>query len=391
VLQVFGAAIERPDLVEAEIIDILENQDLAEKYNAFSVPQTVYDDKLTSLGLRPEESFVEELLSLREAPEMATAPEPGETVECDVLILGAGPAGLTAGIYAARSGLASVVVDKGSVGGQLAVTPVVENYPGFTRIAGKALVDMMVSQALNYVKLSQNEPLQYIARADSRFEVATSRRKYLARGLILATGASHRRINIPGDQRFYGRGVSYCATCDGYIYKNKKVVMVGGGNSAVTEALYLDSLGAKVTIVHRRDRLRCEKRLEESLEARHIPVLWDSEVRAVLGEQRVEAVTIENIKEGRTWREPVDGVFISIGYEPANSPAKMLGLKLDQEGYVVVDDHQRTSMPLVMAAGDLTGGIKQIATAIGQGAVAALTTFHDLEERRGEEDKPQPK
>jgi len=380
VLQAFGAAIERPDLIEVEVIDIVENQDLAERYGAFSVPQTVFDDQLTTLGLEPEEAFVEELVSLTEVREAAPGPEPGATLECDLAILGGGPAGLTTAIYAARSGLTTVVVDKGNLGGQVAVTPVVENYPGFSRVAGKALVDMMVNQAMSYVHIFQNEPLQHIARLpDGRFEVATSRRKYYARGLVLATGASYRRLSVPGEQRFYGHGVSYCATCDGYIFRGKKVIMVGGGNSAVTEALYLDSLGAKVTLVHRRGRLRAEKRLQEGLEARKIPVLWNCELRAVLGEERVEAAQIEDTKEKRTWRESVDGVFISIGYVPANEPAKMLGARLDQDGYIVVDDEQRTSLPLVYAAGDVTGGIKQITTAVGQGAVAALSAFHDLE------------
>jgi len=381
VLQAFGAAIQRADLIEVEVIDILENQDLAERYNAFSVPQTIFDDKLTTLGLEPEDVFIEELMNLTEAKEVP-AEEPGGSTECDLLILGAGPAGLTAAIYAARSGLNAVVVDKGTIGGQVAITPVVENYPGFTRVAGKALVDMMTNQALTYAKVHQNEPLQYIAQAeDGRFEVATSRRKYLARALILATGAAHRHLSVPGEQRFYGHGVSYCATCDGYVFRNKKVIMVGGGNSAVTEALYLDSLGAKVTLVHRRDKLRAEQRLQDGLAARKIPILWNTELRAVVGEDHVEAALLENVAEKRTWREPVDGVFISIGYAPANEPAKMLGIELDAEGYVVVDHEQRTSMPLVLAAGDLIGGIKQITTAVGQGAVAALTVFHDLEQR----------
>jgi thioredoxin reductase (NADPH) len=387
VLQAFGAAIERADLIEVEVIDILENQDLAEQYGAYSVPQTMFDDKLTTMGLEPEEAFIEELLSLQEAKEIV-AVAPGEAIECALLILGGGPAGLTAAIYAARSGLTSVVVDKGSLGGQVAATPVVENYPGFNRVAGKALVDMMANQAIHYAKIYQNEPLQSLVRTgDGRFEALTSRRKYVARALILATGAAHRRLEVPGDQRFYGRGVSYCATCDGYIYRNKKVIMVGGGNSAVTEALYLDTLGAKVTLVHRRGRLRAEKRLQESLKAHKIPVLWNCELRSIVGEERVEAAMIENVKEGRTWREPLDGVFISIGYVPANEAAKMLGLRLDEEGYIIVDEEQRTSLPLVFAAGDVTGGIKQIATAVGQGAVAALTAFHDLERAQSSQPK----
>jgi len=388
VLQAFGAAIIRPDLIEAEAVDILENQDLAEKYNAYSVPQTLYNDKLQTMGLEPEAAFIEELMNLAEVSLEAEAPiSPGEAevTERDLVILGGGPAGLTAAIYAARSGLDAVVVEKGNLGGQVAETPVVENYPGFTRVAGRALVDMMVNQASQYAKIFQNEtPVELHApQEDSgRFEVVTNKHRFLARALLLTTGASYRRLDVPGEQRFYGRGVSYCATCDGYIFKGKKVIMIGGGNSAVTEALYLDNVGAKVTLVHRRGELRAEKRLQDALEDRKVPILWNTELREVRGKDHVTGALLADNVSHRMWEEPVDGVFISIGYVPQNEAAKQLGAVMDNEGYVKVDHEQRTSVPGLYAAGDVTGGIKQITTAVGQGAVAALSIFHDLEGKK---------
>jgi thioredoxin reductase (NADPH) len=189
-------------------------------------------------------------------------------------------------------------------------------------------------------------------------------------------------MDVPGEQRFYGRGVSYCATCDGYLFKGKKVIMVGGGNSAVTEALYLDNVGAKVTLVHRRGELRAEKRLQEALEDRKIPIIWNTELREVRGKDHVTGALLADSVTHRMWEEPLDGVFISIGYVPQNEAARQLGAALDEEGYVRVDSEQRTSVPGLYAAGDVIGGIKQITTAVGQGAVAALSVFHYLEGRK---------
>lgn len=194
----------------------------------------------------------------------------------------------------------------------------------------------------------------------------------------MATGAKHRKLGVPREERLYGRGVSYCATCDGYFFKGKKVIMVGGGSSAVTEALYLDSLGVSVTLVHRRDKLRAEIRLQESLSSRKIPVLWNLEVRQILGDKIVTGVRVENTKTGKIEKMPVDGIFISIGYQPVNELAKKMGMELDIAGYIKADRQQKTSIPRIYAAGDITGGVKQIVTAVGQEAVAAMTAFEDL-------------
>ncbi len=370
-----SAAIDRKNIISAEIVETFENQDLAQKYNITSVPQTIIDGKEVAIGLQSEDKFIAGLLGL--SLEEVRVKEAKEAIETDVVIIGAGPAGLTAAIYAVRSGLKSVVLEKAGIGGQVTITPIVENYPGFTRIAGKVLMEMIAQHAMKYTFIHQGEEVIEI-RPNHPFEIVTTRGRYLAKAVILATGATHRRLNVPGEQRLYGRGVSYCTTCDGYFYKGKRVIMVGGGNSAVTEALHLDSIGARVTLVHRRDSLRAEKRLQESLFSRKVPILWNSQIKEILGEEVVSAVKIESIKEGAVKEYPIEGVFISIGYEPSNLLAKKMGLELDKNGYIKVDRHQRTSIPGIYAAGDITGGVKQIVTAVGEGATAALAVFEGL-------------
>lgn len=373
-----ASALERPDLITAEIVEASENEDLAGKYGVSSVPHTVINGKTVSLGVDTQDAFIDKVLTLQE-PAAGLPPliREGEEVHVDIVIVGAGPGGLTAAIYGERSGLKCVVLEKGVVGGQVALTPVVENYPGLTRVAGKSLVDLMAQHARQYAHIHQGEEVLEI-KPDEQIKVSTNRGKYICRAVILATGAKHRKLGVPGEERLYGRGVSYCATCDGYFYKGKKVIMVGGGNSAVTEALYLDSLGVGVTLVHRKDKLRAELRLQESLFSRKIPVSWNSGVDEILGDKTVTGVRIEDTKTGKTEEMPVDGVFISIGYEPVNELAKKTGVELDEAGYVKADRRQRTNVPRIYAVGDITGGVKQIVTAVGQGAVAAMTAFEDL-------------
>jgi thioredoxin reductase (NADPH) len=373
-----ASALERPDLITAEIVEASENEDMAIKYGVSSVPHTVINGKTVSLGVDTQDAFIGKILTLQE-PAAGLPPliREGEEVHVDIVIVGAGPGGLTAAIYGERSGLKCVVLEKGVVGGQVALTPVVENYPGLTRVAGKSLVDLMAQHASQYTHIHQGEEVLEI-KPNGQIIVSTNRGRYICRAVILATGAKHRKLGVPGEERLYGRGVSYCATCDGYFYKGKKVIMVGGGNSAVTEALYLDSLGVSVTLVHRKDKLRAESRLQESLFNRKIPVLRNSEVREILGDKIVTGVRIENTKAGKAEEMPVDGAFISIGYEPVNELAKKTGVELDEAGYVKADRRQRTNVPRIYAAGDITGGVKQIVTAVGQGAVAAMTAFEDL-------------
>lgn len=371
------AAVELPDLVSLEIIDIQARPDIAEQYAAYSVPVAYANEILIGQGAQSEEVFSLSLQKLE--PQTIFIPDSdAEVVEADLVIVGGGPAGLTAAIYADRSGLSTAVVEADALGGQVATTPIVENYPGFTSVGGKTLVDIMVSHALQYCQIYQGERVLDIQRADERFEVQTSRRRFVAKTILLATGASHRHLGVPGEQRFSGRGVSYCSTCDGPLFKGKKVIMVGGGNSAVTEALHLHHMGVDVTLVHRRDKLRAQEFLGKHLAEAGIPVLWNHEVRKILGEARVESVELEDNRSGKTTEMPVDGVFIAIGYEPSVELAKKIGVDLNEDGYIRRDAKHRTNIPGIYSAGDVEGGYKQIVTATGMGAEAAMAIFEDL-------------
>lgn len=373
-----SAAIAKRDLVRTEIIEIYENRDISEKLGIISVPQTMVNGVLTAPGYVPEEFFIDSLITLK-LPEIRETAVPEGPIEADLIIIGAGPAGLTAAIYAGRAGLRTIVIEKENIGGQVTLTPVVENYPGYTKIAGKALIDMMAQQASRYSEIHLSEDIKEIKRVDDRFRIKTGWAEYIAKGIIIATGAKSKKLNIPGEERLSGKGVSYCAACDGYFFKDgKRVFVVGGGNTAVTEALYLHGLGSNVSLIHRRNRLRAEKSLQDSLFKAGIPVLWNSELKEIMGDKFVIGIRVEDKESGIIKEMPADGVFIAIGYEPNNDIAKKLGLELDEEGYIKVDARQRTSMPLVYAAGDITGGVKQIVVAVGQGSIAALTAFEDI-------------
>jgi thioredoxin reductase (NADPH) len=372
----FRAAVARPDLVSLEIIDILANPDLADQYAAQGVPQTFANEKLIGVGAQPEELFVASLVAL-EQQRIFIPESDAEEITCDLVIVGGGPAGLTAGIYAARSGLQAVVIEKGMLGGQIATTPMVENYPGFTQVGGKTLVDIMVTHALEYVNIFPGEEVQEIVPGDV-FTVTTNRRRYKSLAILLATGAGNKHLGAPGEERLAGRGISYCSTCDGPLFQGKKVLMVGGGDSAVTEALHLRNIGVEVTIVHRRGNLRAQERLLATLRQSGIQVLLNTEVAEIFGEAKVETVQLKNNLTGEESTLPVDGVFVAIGFTPAVDLARNLGAELTQDGYIKKDERHRTTVPGVYSAGDVEGGFKQIVTAAGQGAEAALAIFEDL-------------
>ena len=370
------AAIENPEMISVELIDIQCSPELADQYAAHSVPQTFVNDMLIAMGAQPEELFASSVDKL-EQQTIFIPDSDAELVELDVLIVGGGPAGLTAGIYAARSGLTTAIVEKGALGGQVATTPVVENYPGFTSVGGKTLVDIMVSHALEYVQIFQGEEVVEI-ETGFPIKVTTTRRRFETKTLLLATGATYKHLGIPGEDRLSGRGVSYCSTCDGPLFKGKKVIMVGGGNSAVTEALHLHNIGVNVTLVHRRDTLRAQEFLRKQLTENNIPVIWNTEVKEILGQERVQAVKLLNSKTGETNTMETDGVFIAIGYEPSVGLARKMGVEVNEDGYIKQDGRHRTNIPGVYSAGDVEGGYKQIVTAAGQGSEAAIVIFEDL-------------
>ncbi len=296
----------------------------------------------------------------------------------DVIILGAGPAGLAAGIYARRAGLEAAILEKGVPGGQVLTSPSIENYPGFPEIPGMKLMDLMAEQAKRYVEIKEGEEVVRI-RSGEKFDLWTaSGGRYTAKAIILATGSSHRKLEVPGEEQLNGKGVSYCATCDGFFFKGKDVIVVGGGNTALTDALYLHSIGSKVTIVHRRDSFRADKHLQETIKGHRIPVLWSTVVEEVLGKDTVSSVKLRNVKTGAAEQRVINAVFVAVGEIPSSQLASELGLEMDPAGFIIVDKNFRTNIPLVYAAGDVSGGIRQIVAAVHGGAAAALACFEDL-------------
>lgn len=376
VVNAIRVAVEKPETISLEIIDTMANQDLAVKYGVQGVPQTFANGKLIASGAQPEELFVLSLQKMEQQTRFIPDVD-AELIENDLVIVGGGPAGLTAGIYAARSGLNVCIVEGGSLGGQVATTPIVENYTGFTMVGGKALVDLMVNHALQYVQIFQSEAVMDI-QPGAKFTVTTSRRRFLTKAVLLATGATPHRLGAPGENRLSGLGVSYCSTCDGPLFKGKSVIIVGGGDSAAIETLNLHNIGVKVTLVHRRDQLRAQQYLSKQISDLGIPVLWNTEVREIRGEDRVKEVLLHNNMSGKDTVVKVDGVFIAVGYDPKTELAKKTGVELTEDGYIKHDSHHRTKVRGIYSAGDVEGGFKQIVTAAGQGAEAALSIFEDL-------------
>lgn len=370
------AVVARPDLLSLELVDILANPVLTEKYNAFSVPVCYADEVLIARGAQQEELFMASLDKLEQ--QNVFIPESDvELVETDLAIIGGGPAGLTAGIYAARSGLKAVIIERGALGGQVAITPLVENYPGFAQVEGKTLVDIMVSHTLEYATIFPGEEVMEI-KGSKPFELVTNRRRYTARAILFATGASYRHLDIPGEEQLSGSGVSYCSTCDGSLFKGKEVIVVGGGDSALTDAIYLANNNIKVTVVHRRDSFRAQEHLASQLQKYDVKVLYNTEVKEIRGTKKVESVILYNNKTGESLEQKIDGVFVAIGYEAAVELARKIGLAVTPGGFIQVDSNHRTNIPGIYAAGDVEGGYKQIVTAAGQGSGAAITIFEDL-------------
>jgi len=297
----------------------------------------------------------------------------------DTVIIGAGVAGLTAGIYTVRAGMSSLLLEAAVVGGMTATSPLIENYPGFQAISGMELMDNFKAHAEKYIDIKELSPVTSLAR-DEHFTIKTGDEKLEARSIILATGSKYRKLGVKGEQELAGKGVSYCATCDGYFFKGKKIVIVGGGESAAVEALYLHNIGIDVTLVHRRGELRAEKAYQESLKEKDINMIMNTNVSEIKGKDGVEAVLLKNVSTGKEEELPVQGVFIAIGEEPNSALAKGLGVELDKSGYVKVDNFQRTNVPGFYAAGDVTGGIKQITTGVGEGCKAAISAYEDIYE-----------
>ena len=302
-------------------------------------------------------------------------------MEYEIAIVGGGAAGFSAAIYAGRSGAKAVVFDKGMGGGLTMEAPKVENYPGFKSIPGVELMEKMKEHASEYAEMKFGEEVKEIKVKEDGVEMLTSKGKYFVGAVILCTGTEHRKLNVKGEEEFAGRGVSYCATCDGFFFRGRKVAVVGGGNSAIIEAIYLKQIGCDVVVIHRRDELRAEKALENEAKEKGVEFMWNSIVEEIIGKETVEGIKVKNVKNGERKTIKVDGVFVSIGEEPQNELAKKAGIKLDENGYIVTDEMGRTNIARIFAAGDVTGGIRQIVTACAQGAKASLAALKVIGKR----------
>ena len=270
----------------------------------------------------------------------------------DIIIVGAGPGGLTAGIYAGRQGTKTLILDKGLAGGIGREVPLMENYPGFDTISGFELVEKMKLQCMKYIELHENEIVKNIEKNNDNFLVTTHKDEYCGKTIILATGSSHKHLEIPGEEEYLGKGVSYCATCDGLFFKDKDAIMIGGGNSALQEAIFLDNIGCNVTIIHRRDELRAQQYLQKEIKERNIDVIYDTTVEEIKGNALVNSVILKNVKTNEYSEFKTQGVFVGIGYKPHNELAKKLNIELSESGEIITDKHQRTNIENVYAIGD---------------------------------------
>jgi len=299
----------------------------------------------------------------------------------DIIIIGAGPGGLTAGIYAGRQGTKNLIIDRDLAGGLGREVPEMENYPGFDNISGLELIEKMKSQATKNCELHEMEEVTQIVKTNGeyRFIVKTNKEEYRTKSIILATGSSHRHLEAEGEEKYKGKGVSYCATCDGFFFQGRDIIMVGGGNSALQEALYLKNLGANITLVHRRDEFRAQKHLQDQIKEAGIPTIMNAVVEEIKGNMLVESVVLKDTQTGELNEIPVNGVFVSVGYIPHTELAQQLGVNLDESGHIIIDPEQKTNIDYVYAIGDVCIGLKQWVVACGQGAVAASSAFNDLQ------------
>jgi thioredoxin reductase (NADPH) len=292
----------------------------------------------------------------------------------DVIILGAGPAGLSSAIYTGRAMLNTLILEKGAPGGQILMTDFIENYPGFPDgIAPVELTESFRKQAERFGAKIGIDTVKELQREGQLWKVCGNKNEYLTRAVIIATGANFRRLGVKGEGKFTGRGVSYCATCDGFFFREKVVAVVGGGNWALTEAIFLTKFARQVKVIHRRDQFRAEKILQDrTLAHEKMEVIWNTVIEEILGDTTLKSLTVKNVKTGELSELEVDGLFVSIGTIPNSEFVKDL-LELNEWGEIVVGKKMGTSQPGIYAAGDVTDACpEQVATAVGTGVAAAI-------------------
>jgi len=299
----------------------------------------------------------------------------------DVIIIGGGPAGLTAGLYTSRSRLRSVLIENGLLGGQMTTTELVENYPGFPQgIAGDELSRLMEEQTKRFGLEIVSQYVVEVKLDEDKKVVRTEEGTYFCDALIICTGTEYRKLGVPGEKEFAGKGVSYCATCDGAFFQGNQIVVVGGGDSALTEALYLTKFVKEVTIIHRRETLRGTKIYQERVFANpKIKMLWNSVIQEIKGDSTVHSIRVRNLKTGQVTEHDIQGVFLFVGLLPRTQFLRGL-IEMDEEGYVLTAGNGETSVKGIFAAGDCRKKlVRQIATAVGDGATAACAAEKYLE------------
>ncbi|BAU26619.1 thioredoxin reductase (NADPH) [Aneurinibacillus soli] len=298
----------------------------------------------------------------------------------DVIIAGAGPAGMTAAVYTSRANMSTLMLERGIPGGQMANTEEIENYPGYESILGPDLSTKMFEHAKKFGAEYQYGDITEVINGQPYKTVKVGEKEFKTKALIVATGAEHRELGVPGEKELAGRGVSYCAVCDGAFFRNKELVVVGGGDSAVEEGVFLTRFASKVTIIHRRGELRAQKILQKrAFENEKISFIWNTEVKEIRGENVVQSLLLHNRETGEETEFKADGVFIYVGMDPISNAVKNLGIT-NEAGYIETDERMGTRVPGIFAAGDVREKtLRQVVTATGDGADAALSAQHYVE------------
>lgn len=310
----------------------------------------------------------------------------------DVIVIGAGPAGMTAALYAARANLSVAMIERGLAGGQMNNTAEIENYPSYESILGPDLSNKMLQGTLKFGAEKIYGSVKELQLASEMKEVITEDSRYQGKAIILATGCEHRKLNVKGEEEYAGRGVSYCAVCDGAFFRNKKVMVVGGGDSAVEEAIYLTQFASEVIIVHRRNELRAQKILQKrAFENEKIRFVWDSVVEEIKGNTQAQAVgsiLLKNVHTAELSEELVDGVFIYVGLDPLTEPFQPCGIT-NKAGWIPTNEEMETAIPGVFAVGDVREKkLRQITTAVGDGSIAGQKAFEYVEILRKRVEQP---
>ncbi len=302
-----------------------------------------------------------------------------EDLNWELIVVGGGPAGMTSAIYGARYGLKTLLVEEKVLGGAQATSPGIENYPGFNFITGIELANRMKEQVkkcgAGIREITEVKKIIAPEEVGEDFILETRRGNYHAKAIIIATGGGHRKLNIPGEAELTGRGVSYCATCDGPLFRDKTVAVIGGGNTAVTEAVYLADLTQTTYLIHRRNELRADSALQEIIFNSDVEILWDTIAKEFRGADVLDTIVLQNVKTEETRELRVDGAFVALGSNPESKLARDIGVKTNKRGEILVDDKQATNIAGVFAAGDVIESMKQIVVATGTGAIAADSAY----------------